>query len=251
MLWKRLVRQAAVAVGKRYGYSVVRTAQLRMVPQAIYLERLFRDFGVTGVLDVGANEGQYYRFLRDDVGFRGPVVSVEPIPSLVAHLRSMQARDPQWTVEELALGPKRGTADFTVTANSQFSSFRSVLPSTLERFRSATAVERIVQVTVETLDVLIQRHRATLGDRIYLKLDTQGYDLDALRGLDSERDSVVALQSESSVRAIYDGAPNYHDTIQFVEGMGYLMSDIFPNNEGHYPLMIEFDCHFVRVPASK
>jgi FkbM family methyltransferase len=248
---KRLIRNVIASVVEKYGYAVVPTDKLGTLPQANYLKRLFAEFGVTGVIDVGANEGQYHDFIRTDVGFRGPMVSVEPIPTLAASLRERQRSDSTWRVEQLALGAEAGSAEFTVMASSQFSSFLEPIASTQGRFRGATAPSEKVQVTVDTLDALIARHRDRLGDRIYLKLDTQGFDLEALKGLREHVGAVVALQSESSVRAIYKGMPSYHETIRFVEGMGYTVSEFFPNNEGHFPVLFEFDCHFVRVDPEK
>ncbi len=232
----------------RLGYALIPAERLNRLPQAEYLVRLFRDFRITGVIDIGANEGQYHDFIRDEVLFRGPVVSVEPIPSLVGVLRSRAMLDPQWTIEDLAMGPAAGSSSFLVTAGSQFSSFLEPLEQDTDKFHGQTAINESITVRVDTLDALIDRHGALLGDRIYLKLDTQGYDLEALKGLSRHAARIVALQSEASVRPIYKSMPNYQDTIRFVESMGFTVSQMFPNNEGHFPLLIEFDCHFVRLP---
>jgi FkbM family methyltransferase len=234
----------------KLGYTLLPTAHVAHRPQAEYLRRLFREFRITGVVDVGANAGQYHDFIREQTGFTGPMVSVEPIPALARANMARAATEAHWTVEELALGPAQGTSTFLVTAGTEFSSFLEPLESTKGQFHGQTKINESITVTVDTLDALIARHAALLGDRIYLKLDTQGFDLEALKGLKAALPKVVALQTESSVRQIYKAMPNYQETIRFVEALGYTISQIFPNNEGHFPLLVEFDCHFVRVPTS-
>ena len=236
-------------VASKLGYSLMPAETLVRHPQASYLRRVFADWRITGVIDVGANEGQYHDFIRDDVSFTGPVVSAEPIPALAAQIRSRASRTSNWRVERVAMGPQSGSSSFRVTAGSQFSSFLEPLESTRTQFYGQTSVEESITVAVDTLDALIDRHSTFLGDRIYLKMDTQGFDLQALKGLTQHVNRVVALQSEASVKPVYHAMPHFTETIRTIEGLGYTISQIFPNNDGNFPLLIEFDCHFVRLPA--
>lgn len=236
-------------VHARLGYALIPTADLSRYPQADYLRRVFREWKITGVIDVGANEGQYHDFVRAEIGFDGPIVSAEPIPALAKQITARAATESAWRVEAIALGAAPGTSEFLVTAGSQFSSFLEPLESTKDKFYGQTAIEQSIPVTVDTLDALIDRHAAFLGERIYLKMDTQGFDLEALKGLSRHATRVVALQSEASVKPIYKAMPDYTETIRAVERMGFTISQIFPNNDANFPVLIEFDCHFVRLQS--
>lgn len=247
---RKLVFQRLQHVARRFGVDMVRTMHMDRLPQARYLQRLFREFGVTGIIDVGANEGQYHDFIRREVGYAGPILSIEPIPGLAAGLRDRVHGDAAWRVEQQAMGAAPGTLSFNVTAGSQFSSFLAPIASTESMFFGQNVVTEAIPVTVERLDDLIARHADFLGPRVYLKLDTQGFDLEALKGLGARTDRIVALQSETSVRPIYDAMPSYRESIAFIESLGYTISQIFPNNEGHFPVLIEFDCHFVRLSTA-
>src|SRR6516225_7101905 len=86
-------------------------SRLHMVYERIHLRRFFSYFGVDCVFDVGANRGQYASMLRD-IGFRGPIISYEPIPSMAETLRALSTNDPAWYVEELALDREAGLATF-------------------------------------------------------------------------------------------------------------------------------------------
>ena len=48
---------------------------------------------------------------------------------------------------------------------------------------------------------------------MFLKLDTQGYNGEVLRGGARSLCRVLAIQSELSVQAIYEGVPSYTDAI--------------------------------------
>jgi|GEM_PF-4301797 len=64
-----------------------------------------RKIGV--VLDVGANIGQFGRELRDQ-GYRGLIVSFEPVKSVFETLKNVADSDGAWEAHNFALGPAPG-----------------------------------------------------------------------------------------------------------------------------------------------
>ena len=79
--------------------------------------RLLRHYGVTVVLDVGANEGQYGRELRL-AGYKGRIVSFEPMAAPFAKLATAARSDPGWDVVQLALGEANAETEINVSRNS-------------------------------------------------------------------------------------------------------------------------------------
>jgi hypothetical protein len=77
-------------------------------------------------------------------------------------------------------------------------------------------------------------------------MDTQGWDLEVLAGAERTLDRVVALQSEVSVRPIYDGMPGLTESLQTFEERGFLLSGLFPVNVDRDFAAVEFDCVAVR-----
>jgi hypothetical protein len=97
---------------RSFGYELVTADTAREYLLAGNLRELCRRFQIGLVLDVGANEGQYYDFLRGQVMYSGPVVSFEPVPSLARALADRSRRDRRWVIRQTALGSGKGTGQF-------------------------------------------------------------------------------------------------------------------------------------------
>jgi len=117
------IKNITSRITKFFGYTVVPNWQLDHYAQGEFLRRLFEYFNIDCVFDVGANEGQYGRFLRTQVGYHGLIISFEPIPECAMILRESADKDGKWLVEEIALGSEPGIARFNIMAGKQFSSF--------------------------------------------------------------------------------------------------------------------------------
>lgn len=238
------------SIAERAGYEVLPRRSLQSKAQALYMKSVLKDWGITGVIDVGANQGQFVSELRRSVGFEGAVLSVEPIPELADRLQSAATNTANWRIEPSALASKPGTATFHITNNSEFSSFLQPREETQSYFHTMNDVAQELTVNVTTLDALLDRHAEFLGPRVYLKLDTQGYDLEVLSGLDTCADFICALQTEAAIHPLYEGAPDFAQSRNAIEARGFTISATYPNNAGHYPYLLELDCHFVRLDKS-
>ena len=216
-------------------------------------EVLLRQLEVNVVLDVGANRGQFGRSLRK-LGYTGRIVSYEPVARNVAHLREAAAEDPNWLVEPVALGDADSTAEIHVSAGA--GKLSSLLPSNefgRERFpkmRHKVAARETIQV--RRLDGACDRAVAGVDrPRIFLKLDTQGYDLLALAGAGEFLENIVGLQSEVSCIPIYAGMPHLTEQIAVYEEAGFAAAGMFPVSRDNETLaVIEFDLLMVRREAT-
>jgi hypothetical protein len=88
---------------------------------------------------------------------------------------------------------------------------------------------------------------APLARRLYLKLDTQGYDLEVLRGAARSLERVVALQSEIAFVPLYAGMPSWRESFERIEALGFAPSGIFSVTREPSLRLVEADCVFVRA----
>ena len=86
--------------------------------------------------------------------------------------------------------------------------------------------------------------------RALLKLDTQGFDLQAFAGLGGRVEQVVALQSEVALLTIYAHMPRLPEALQVYEEAGFEVAGMYPvTREGRTGRVLEFDCLLVRARA--
>jgi len=226
----------------RFGVVVARRSRVWELHATAHLQNLLTRLRIDCVLDVGANIGQYRDFMRGRIGYKGLIVSFEPIPEVASVLKKRAMSDPLWVIEECALGASAGTMPLNVMAGTQFSSFLGPDHSEVTLFKEQNRVARQVTVTVRTLDEVFAEIETTYQrTSVYLKLDTQGYDLEVVKGSTRTLGYVRAMQTEASVKPIYQGGPDFCRSIRTLQGLGYELSGIFPNNAGHFPTLIEFD----------
>jgi len=132
---------------------------------------------------------------------------------------SVSARLSGGRVWQLALGAHRGTVDANVSQDTRNSSVLAVG----ERHLRAVPDSRIVgleSVRMDRLDVLWPdvAHGAL---RTYLKIDTQGYELEVLRGALRVLDAIVLVEAEVSLLPTYDAGPLFEDVVEFVAEHGF------------------------------
>lgn len=234
---------AAARILNNQGYSLTPEWKVQQLGLVRHLSKLFETCEIDCVLDVGANTGQYYALLRDDIGFKGPIISFEPIAENVELLRHQAQHDANWHIYGYALGSSPGEMSFNVMADTALSSFRTPTTSRSGAHLRDNIIERIDKVRVETLDNVLPeiRERFQVG-RFFLKMDTQGFDLEVVKGASKSMSDIVLLQTEASVIPIYDNMPDYKAVIGELEKTGYAISGMFPVTPLGSLRLVEFDC---------
>jgi FkbM family methyltransferase len=207
---------------------------------------LFKHFQITSVLDVGANRGQFGQKLREF--YNGPIVSFEPAPEPFADLVELASKDKNWQVRSLALGRVEGRLELNIAKSSLLSSFLKPLPETSTAQYSwdecgSWELIDLVPVDVCRLDRLLQPSES---DHLFLKVDTQGFDLEVISGAEGILDRVSVLQVELSMKPFYEGQPSYREVLPTLEGLGFEIAGLFPIVRDQNWSMIEADCVLVR-----
>jgi len=210
---------------------------------------MLRELGITCVLDVGANQGQYAKAIRA-AGYTGRIVSFEPLPALVAALEAAAVDDPDWHVVGVALGER----DEETEINAVPGTMSSLLPASDFGKGWAEVLGRSVpqQVSVRRLDGLFDEAVAGLDEpKVYLKMDTQGYDVDTFRGAGDRIHDIVGMQSEVSCVPIYENMPTMLEQFALYQDEGFALTGMFPVTIDRTSLrVIEFDAVFVRAAGA-
>jgi FkbM family methyltransferase len=196
------------------------------------------------IFDVGANTGQYALLTRKE-GFKGRIVSFEPLPDAHQKLLLNAEKDSLWTVHpRCAVGSSAGTTKINISKNSYSSSILPMLDA-----HSSAAPESIyvgaVETSVITLESIFEDYRNS-SERAFLKIDTQGFESEVLKGCLTKLPQIKAIQLELSTVPLYEGQELYRHFLDFFESNGFYLWSILPgfanSTTGQH---LQFDAVFV------
>jgi FkbM family methyltransferase len=194
--------------------------------EATQLVRQLRVHQVGVVFDVGANIGQFAEKLRD-AGFPGRIVSFEPATAAHSRLSKRAGCHANWIVApRMALGDCDGTITLNLAGNSASSSVLPMLPSHV----SADPKSRYIgsePVDLRTLDS-VGNQLTSEADRIFLKLDVQGFEFKVLQGAEQFLSRVAGIQIELSLVPLYEGEHLFQPMLHEMKERGYDMWSLIP-----------------------
>lgn len=219
MTWKQKLSRSL----RTFGIDMIRY-QPSSHPQARLL-RLIETNGIGLVLDVGANGGQYAGELREG-GYRGRIVSYEPLTEAYRTLTGQCAGDAAWEARQLALGAQPGSAEINIAGNSTSSSLLEMLPTHL------SAAPHSKYIGTETIRVdTVDRQLPDLGTwdgEIWLKVDTQGFEGEVLKGAIASLPKIRCVQLEMSLAPLYGGSETFDSLLATMKAAGYRLVGLQP-----------------------
>jgi len=211
------------------------------------LKNLIERQDINCVLDVGARHGEFASWLRE-IGFSGHICSFEPVAENFRELSRRMGCDKRWMGFNLALGETGGEQTINVTAGSAMSSFLEPNAFARQQFTEDSVVLQGELVRMAPLRDVMEKVRTKVEKpRCLLKLDTQGYDLKVMRGAESCLEFIVALQSEVSIKPIYEAMPGYAEAIGEYQSLGFELVGLHPVKRDRGGAVIEFDCLMQRA----
>lgn len=162
---------------------------------------LLKTLEVDGVIDVGANRGQFTLACSIAMG-RIPVIAFEPIPSEAKIFSAIHSQNKNVTLVQCALGESRSQATLHLSRSADSSSLLPIglrqtklFPNTVE----AGTMTVPVQMLDDSLPLMMGRNRQLL------KLDVQGFELSVLNGGLKTLSMCNYVYAECSEVPLYDG----------------------------------------------
>jgi FkbM family methyltransferase len=157
---------------------------------------------VDAVIDVGANQGQFARRVRAG-GWRGPILSIEPIAELHPGLRAQAEADDAWELAApFAAGDRDAEVMLEISAERDMSSTLRQ-SGLLQAISPSSQVVRRVAVPQRRLDAVDLLGRP--WRRMFVKVDVQGAEPAVLAGLAGVWSRVRGLQLELALVPLYQG----------------------------------------------
>jgi FkbM family methyltransferase len=236
---KSYVKQAI----RHFGFELL--PYLPDTSRTAHLMRMLSTHNVNLVLDVGANIGQFGRSLRE-AGYRGRIVSFEPLLSAREQLLSASRNDSIWEVApRAAIGNENGEIDLHVAGNSVSSSALEMH----ERHARSAPESRYVgteHVPLRRLDSMATEYLRP-DSVTMLKIDTQGYEDRVLRGASGMMDRIVGLQVELSLVPLYEGQLLFENLLEQVKSAGFELWGLWPEfTDPQSGRLLQVDATFFR-----
>lgn len=227
---------------RRYGYDVVSYDPVNH-PVA-RRARLMSQHKIDLVFDVGANIGQYAMQIRE-TGYAGSIISFEPLSSAFAELAVRASADRLWQAVNIGLGNRDGEAQINIAKNSQSSSILGMLPSHTLATPEAAYIGH-EQIVVRRIDSICEKYWRP-ANKLFLKIDAQGYEKTIIDGAENSLDKILGIQMELSLVPLYEGETLLADMINFMGGREFVLMSIEPTY-GSYETgqMLQADCLFFR-----
>lgn len=207
------------SVSRLAGYDIVRFR----TSTSEHVAHLVADCRIDGLIDVGANEGQYAQRMRA-YGFGGAVISFEPGAAAFRRLSSAAAKDRAWECRMKALGRSPGETELFISENSVSSSTLAMTE------RHVAAAPESVYVARETVEVsTLDAELGGVGaEALWLKVDVQGAELEVLAGGPGTLQRTQIVEIELSLAPLYEGQPLIAEVIQRLSDLGFNLVQFEP-----------------------
>lgn len=212
---RKLIRKIA----RNFGIEIT-----RYLPSSIPSAQLAKSLEMAGinlVFDIGANEGQFAREIREN-GYSGKIISFEPLSNARRTLCAFASVDSTWEVhDQSAIGDQDGEIEIHIAGNSVSS---SVLPM-LESHSSAAVDSAYVdseRVPIARLDS-VARHYVTPESKLFIKIDTQGYEWQVLEGAYETLQQSRGVLCELSLVPLYDAQRLWRDIVDRLDAEGFIL----------------------------
>jgi FkbM family methyltransferase len=237
--YEYLIRRTA----NRLGIDIHRHRPMESLPGL--LAAMLKHQEVDVLLDVGANVGQFAKAVREG-GYENRLVSFEPLKDAHAELLLASEQDSNWEVaSRVAIGAQEGEVEMHVAGNSFSSSVLDMLPEH-EKAAPDSVNVGIEHARLAPLDVAAHRYLEK-SDRVFIKIDTQGYEGQVLDGATEILDRSVGLNVELSFIPLYEGQPLFDEMVDRIRGAGFAFWGIWSGiHDPETGRMLQADATFFR-----
>lgn len=208
-----------------------------------------RSLGIRTVLDVGANEGQFAKYIIKALPNLVSVYSFEPLPGVFASLQSWaESAVRKVTVIPFNVGLGEDNEQLEMFEHVEITGHSSILSTNARSHElyPQTRSQKRVQVSIVRLDDFLEAHPIKSPPEILLKMDVQGYENRVLRGAPRLLAQARACLTEVNFDPLYESQASFEELAGILKRAGYRYAGCYCQgfaSDGH---VITADELFVR-----
>lgn len=227
----RLLKNCLFRRGLRYG-----------VAAAIEHETPLSRIQPVTVLDVGANKGQFSLLCRS-LYPSAEIIAFEPLEEPAVKFDRVFAGDARTRLIRSAVGPTAESRKMFVSRRQDSSSLLPITQHQVAVF-PGTELDSVCEVATAPLDDLVAPD--LLSRPVLLKLDIQGYELEALRSAERILDVTEFVYLEMSFLELYGGQCLADDVIRYLQGKNFVLSAVSNAISRNDVGVVQMDVLFVK-----
>lgn len=214
-MFKKIVQ----TIFKKFGFQLKRFSGSDLGRRIL----LIKTNQINKIIDIGANIGQCTEEIRM-AGFNGKIVSFEPLSDTFLKLKNNAKNDDKWQVFNCAIGNIDGKAMINVSENSVSSSINGMRSAHLKAAPESEYIRK-EEIAIKKLDSVFPEFYQD-GDKIMLKIDTQGFEKNVIDGAINSLDKIVLLQLEMSLIPLYENEMLFDDMLAYLKERNFQMISI-------------------------
>lgn len=212
-------------------------------------KKILNNHNINLILDVGAHSGTYGQELRE-YGYKGHIVSFEPLEKPFKALDVKSKTDPLWVCENFALGDSNCELEINVSGHLTSSSILTITEDHIHASPTSETVDTQA-IKVVTLDS-IRDKCIRQNDNVFMKIDVQGYEKHVLIGASDSLKNIRVLEVELSLSTMYEGGPVMHEMLEILKNTGFelvAINPVFSDPVSGY--LLQADGIFVNASVTK
>ena len=225
------IRKAVKSAFHLMGLDIIRR---KNSPQMTLLG--LRELQFHTVIDVGANTGQFARFIFCFFP-SAKLYCFEPLPEPFLALSTWaKTQQDRVTTFNLALGDMEGEVEMILHEDHTPSSSLLATTKLTEQYYPFTKGQKRIYVRQITLDSALEEMQSELSSEILIKLDVQGYEDRVIAGGREIFKKASACILEVSLDLLYEEQANFTQLVSMLDELGYRYAGNLEQNyrkDGH------------------
>lgn len=199
---------------QKFGFTVNRYPNVDVRRRKYFLNQ----YKINKIFDVGANTGQYAMHMRK-LGFKGEIISFEPLSKAFIKMQENAKDDIKWKQNNYAIGDKNEKTIINISNNSYSSSISDILETHTKAAPDSFCIGT-EKIEIKKLDSIFEKYYMQ-GDRLMLKIDTQGYEKKVIVGARNSLQKIVLIQLEMSLKPLYKDEMILSELISYLNKMNF------------------------------